>query len=228
MIKMYDLAGADPEHRFSPYCWRVRLALAHKGLSVETIPWRYHEEKIAFSGQGFVPVLVDGDIVVSDSWRIARYLDEAYPKSKPPFTVAGSVAKSLFIKHWMGKVVHPVVSRVIIPEIIKQVHPLNRDYFRNTREQRFGMRLEDLSAERDKNLQSLHASFEVLRATLGEFQFLGGSEADFSDYLVFAAFQWARCVSQVKLFPEGDLLEPWLDRMLKMFDGMAQKARRYT
>jgi hypothetical protein len=33
---LYDLAGADPDLRFSPYCWRTRLALAHKGLEVET------------------------------------------------------------------------------------------------------------------------------------------------------------------------------------------------
>jgi glutathione S-transferase len=34
---LYDLAGADAERRFSPYCWRIRLAVAHKGMEVETI-----------------------------------------------------------------------------------------------------------------------------------------------------------------------------------------------
>jgi hypothetical protein len=47
---LYDLAGADPARRFSPYCWRVRLAIEHKGLSVETIPWRFTDKDvIAFS-----------------------------------------------------------------------------------------------------------------------------------------------------------------------------------
>ena len=60
-IKLYDLAGAEPDRRFSPYCWRTRMALAHKGLEVETIPWRFTEkDAIAFSGQGRVPVLIDG------------------------------------------------------------------------------------------------------------------------------------------------------------------------
>ncbi len=31
-ITMYDLAGADPNRRFSPFCWRTKMALAHKGL----------------------------------------------------------------------------------------------------------------------------------------------------------------------------------------------------
>jgi glutaredoxin len=59
--QLYDLAGAEPERRFSPYCWRAKLALIHKGLPFDTIPWRFNEKKaIAFSGQGRVPVLVDG------------------------------------------------------------------------------------------------------------------------------------------------------------------------
>jgi len=35
---MHDLAGADPAVRFSPYCWRIRFALAHKCLPVDAIP----------------------------------------------------------------------------------------------------------------------------------------------------------------------------------------------
>ena len=38
---LYDLAGAQDDRRFSPYCWRTRMALAHKGLSVDTVPWRF-------------------------------------------------------------------------------------------------------------------------------------------------------------------------------------------
>ena len=71
-LQLYDLAGAEPQRRFSPYCWRTKLALAHKCLAVETIPWRFTDKDvIGFSGQGRVPVLVDGDKVVSDSWAIA-------------------------------------------------------------------------------------------------------------------------------------------------------------
>src|ERR1700761_8139986 len=79
-LRLYDLAGADPNRRFSPYCWRTRLALAHKGLAVETIPWRFTEKAaIATSGQGLVPVLVDGDRWGSDSWAIGNYLEDTHP-----------------------------------------------------------------------------------------------------------------------------------------------------
>jgi Glutathione S-transferase, N-terminal domain len=67
-LHLYDLAGAQVERRFSPYCWRAKLALAHKSLAFDTIPWRFTDkDAIAFSGQGRVPVLVDGDRIVFDS-----------------------------------------------------------------------------------------------------------------------------------------------------------------
>ena len=51
-MKLYDLAGADDDLRFSPNCWRIKMALEHKGLAAETVPWRFVEKDIiAFSGQ---------------------------------------------------------------------------------------------------------------------------------------------------------------------------------
>ena len=82
-IRLYDLAGAEDDRRFSPYCWRAKMALKHKGLEFETIPWRFTDKAaIAASGSSTVPVLVDGGQTIADSWRIALYLDEAYP-SRP-------------------------------------------------------------------------------------------------------------------------------------------------
>eukprot|EP01037_Dinobryon_pediforme_P028026 gene28026-31129_t len=80
-MEIWDLAAADETVRFSPYCWRIHFALAHKGMSAATHAWRFTDkDAIAFSGQGFVPVLRDGDHVVSDSFAIAEYLDAAYPE----------------------------------------------------------------------------------------------------------------------------------------------------
>ena len=31
-MELYELAGADPARVFSPFCWRIRMALAAKGL----------------------------------------------------------------------------------------------------------------------------------------------------------------------------------------------------
>src|SRR5690348_6140950 len=79
-LTLYDLAGAEADRRFSPFCWRTRMALAHKGLDVETVPWRFTEkDKLPQPNGGRVPVIVDGDRVVHDSSTIADYLDSRYP-----------------------------------------------------------------------------------------------------------------------------------------------------
>jgi len=71
---LFELAGAEPR-RFSPFCWRARFALAHKGLEAKLEPVRFCDKgKLAASGQTLVPVLVDGARIVHDSFAIACYL----------------------------------------------------------------------------------------------------------------------------------------------------------
>ena len=87
-IKLYELAGAEDERRFSPFCWRIRFALLHKGLPFEALPWRFTEkETIAFSGQKKMPVIVDGKRVIHDSWIIVEYLEDEYAARPPLFGV---------------------------------------------------------------------------------------------------------------------------------------------
>ena len=72
-IQLFELCGADPARRFSPYCWRSRLALAHKGLAVETISWRFTEkDAIGAHGAQKVPVMLDNGRTIIDSWVIAE------------------------------------------------------------------------------------------------------------------------------------------------------------
>ena len=60
---------------------RVALALAHKGLDVESIVIDYADRSpvIEVSGQGLVPVIEDGGVIVADSTAILRHLEERYP-----------------------------------------------------------------------------------------------------------------------------------------------------
>ena len=129
---MYDLAGADENRRFSPYCWRIRMALAHKELDVEYIPWRFTEkDKIKFSGQESVPVLIDGKKTVSDSWKIAHYLENEYPDSPSLKLEHGEV---LFIKFWAETVLHPEILQLLVLDIHDNLSPEDQSYFRESRE----------------------------------------------------------------------------------------------
>ena len=69
-LKLFELVGAESNRPFSPYCWRIRMALAHKGLEAELVPWRFVEKAaIEPSGQTKVPVLVHDDNAQNDTRR---------------------------------------------------------------------------------------------------------------------------------------------------------------
>lgn len=66
---------------FSTNVERVALALAHKGLEVDSVVVESADrsEVVRVSGQELVPVLVDGETVVSDSTAILEHLEERFP-----------------------------------------------------------------------------------------------------------------------------------------------------
>lgn len=223
--KLYDLAGADPERRFSPYCWRTRLALAHKDLPVETIPWRFTDkEAIAWSGQGRVPVLVDGETVVFDSWTIAAYLEDRYSDRPSLFGGAGGRAAIRFVNDWTNAVVLPGIARLIVVDVWAQLHERDRAYFRESREKHFGMSLEQACADREARVEVFRASLRPLRLMLAQQPYVGGAAPNYADYIIFGAFQWARCTSGFRLLAGDDPVAAWHERILGLFGGLARAA----
>jgi glutathione S-transferase len=227
--QLYDLAGAEPDRRFSPYCWRAKLALAHKELEFDTIPWRFTEkDTIAFSGQGRVPVLVDGGRVVSDSWAIANYLEDTYPERPSLFGGAGGRALGRFVNSWADAVMLPALIRLVLLDIHAHVHEKDRAYFRASREKRFGVKLEEFCADRERHLPAFRQSLEPVRLTLRSQPYLAGEAPAYADYIVFGGFQWARCISPFKLLEPDDPVAQWRARMLDLFGGMPARALGYA
>lgn len=73
---------------------RVTLALAYKGLDVESVLISYNDRSPveAVSGQGLVPVIEDDGEVVADSTRILEYLERRYPE--PPLYPAAPARRA--------------------------------------------------------------------------------------------------------------------------------------
>ena len=225
MIKMYDLAGADKNRRFSPYCWRIRMALAHKRLNVECMPWHFTEkDKIKFSGQERVPVLIDGSNTISDSWEIAKYLESAYPDRPSLKLDNGEV---LFIKFWSETVLHPELLQMLVLDIHDNLSLEDQSYFRESREKMLGKTLEEVVANRQERLPRIQKLLTPLRSTLSKQEYLSGETPGFSDYIVFGAFQWARCVSGFSILNADDIVFKWRDKMLNIYEGLALSAVGY-
>ena len=78
MLKLYNIEGCG-------YCAMVRDVLAKMKLEYEKVdvPWPFSERKEVFevSGQHTVPVLIDGEIVLADEYKIIDHLKSNYSQS---------------------------------------------------------------------------------------------------------------------------------------------------
>jgi glutathione S-transferase len=227
-ITLYDLAGAEADRRFSPFCWRTRMALAHKGLAVKTMPWRFTEkDKLPQPNAGRVPVIVDGTRIVHDSTTIADYLEEHYPDR--PSLFGGEAGRALvrFVQNWTETVLQVGLIRLVVLDIHRHCGADDQAYFRRSREERFGTSLEEFVGDRETRLPAFRAGLDPLRRTVERQDFLSGKAPAYADYTVFGAFQWARAISDFELLAADDPVRAWRSRMLDLFGGLARCAPAY-
>lgn len=227
-LKLFELVGTDESRPFSPYCWRTRLALAHKGLEADSIPWRFTEKAaIAPHGSEKVPVLLDADKAIVDSWVIANYLEDAWPERPSLFGGEGGRALARMTNWWGDIAVVGGMFPLIVADIPSHLAANDAAYFRRSREARLGKPLEEASAGRDNNVAAFRKSLDVMRLTLKTQPFLGGATPNYADYIVFGGFQWARAVSPFKLLEADDPLHAWREKLLDAFGGLARKSPGY-
>jgi glutathione S-transferase len=105
--------------------------------------------------------------------------------------------------------------------------PPDQDYFRRSREERFGRTLEEVVRDREARLPSFRASLDPLRRTVERQDFLSGKTPGYADYIVFGAFQWARAISDFELLASDDPVRAWRARMLDIHGGLARSTPAY-
>jgi len=222
-MRLYELVGADEARPFSPHCWKARMALAHKGLEFTAVPTRYLE--IAGVERGVsptLPVLRDGDRVVADSFRIALYLEEAYPERPTLFAGEGGKAMARFIEGWSQTQLHTVIVAAALLDIHEMLGAEDQAYFRSSREKRYGRKLEQVPVGREERLAEFRSRLEPLRSVLKQQPFIGGDGPLFADHIVFSAFQWARIASPFKFVADDDPVAEWIGRCLELYGGIAR------
>lgn len=222
-ILFYDLVGADESRPYSPHCWKIRMALTHKGLDFRAIPTRFLDvPKIEGGVSGTVPVIRDGDSVVADSFAIAQYLDDTYPDHPSLFGGEGGKATARFVERWSQTQLHPFLGSAALWEIFRMQDKENTAYFRQSREDRYGKTLEQVTAERDVHLPAFRRKLEPLRDMLSYQPFIGGASPLFADYIVFGALQWVRVTSTYEFFEPRDPVLAWFGRCLDLHGGVGR------
>jgi glutathione S-transferase len=225
---MYERLGLQ-ERRPSPFSWRIRYALAHKGVAVEYRPVRFADVETirSLSGQDKVPILVDGARVIHDSWNIAVYLETQFPDH--PSLFGGETGRGLarYVSLWSDTALSPAIRRLISADFIYCLAPEDRAYFRRSREAQFGCTLEAYCAGRDRWLTELETVIGPLEQTLSEQDYISGGVPGYADYLLFSVFQYARLGSPVEVLRAGMALRRWRDELVARFDHLGDRFPAY-
>lgn len=222
-VTLYDLCGGDGR-RFSPFCWRTRMALAHKGLEVEAVATKFHEIKdITGDERTRVPVIVDQGIVVEDSFQIALYLEETYPDKPSLFKGEGGVATAAFVDAWANITMIGGVAPLIVKDIHDVTCPSDQAYFRESREKRFGKALEAVQAGREEAVAGYRTSLNPLRYMLKKQAFIGGDTPLYADYIVFGSLQFPRVTSTFAVLAPDDPVKAWFERCLDLHGGLGRE-----
>jgi hypothetical protein len=100
--------------------------------------------------------------------------------------------------------------------------------FRETRESRFGVVLEDWGSDPQGARVDFLKALEPLRQTLRSQKFMGGRTPNFSDYIMVGIFQWMRCGSRLKVFEESDDVFDYQERLLDLYDGLGRSSPPYS
>jgi len=225
-IKLYELTAKDDAIMFSPFCWRTRMAVLHKGLEFELVPW-YFSDKSSTEAAGFdkVPTINDEGTWKTDSRAIAEYLDETYPDK--PVLIDG--AQGLAQLELVDNIINTQVFQAALPLAVLQVYKGLGDacqaYFRETREATFGKTLEELSAEPEEAKANLAAALAPFDPVLDTVDFLGGDAPSYADYNLFGVLKWLDIVSTYDPISHDTPSGKWFARVSDLFDGYASTVK---
>jgi glutathione S-transferase len=223
----YERVGLEGR-RISPFSWRIRYALAHKGLDPQVIETRFADvPRIrGISQQDLTPVIEDGGAVVYDTWRIACHLEDTYPDR--PSLFGGPIGRGTarVVNIWADTMLGRAMRPQIYADFIWTIDPADRAYFRRTREAQLGMTLEQYSATRDAALPALVETCLLLDRTLTDQPFLAGEAPAYVDYAVFSIFQWARVGSPRDVLAQTNKLnaiKAWRNQMIALHHNLGDR-----
>nr|4LMV_A Chain A, Glutathione transferase [Phanerodontia chrysosporium]4LMV_B Chain B, Glutathione transferase [Phanerodontia chrysosporium]4LMV_C Chain C, Glutathione transferase [Phanerodontia chrysosporium]4LMV_D Chain D, Glutathione transferase [Phanerodontia chrysosporium]4LMV_E Chain E, Glutathione transferase [Phanerodontia chrysosporium]4LMV_F Chain F, Glutathione transferase [Phanerodontia chrysosporium] len=216
-IVFYDIPSNDTlkQSPWSPNTWKIRYALNIKGIKYKTEWVEYPDiedvvKKLGGKPTGkkpdgrdhyTVPVIYDPNTktVVEDGIKIAKYLDDAYPDTPRLFPAGTDAFQAAFDDFvWSVTLAFPLLSLLLL-DVSNSLPPRSSAYFRATREQQFGKRLEEQGGE--ERWQQLEAGLGKFKGYLerngaGNDLLLMGTQGGitYSDVQIASLFVWAKVV----------------------------------
>lgn len=227
MLDFFELCGGDDSVRFSPFAWRIKLILAHKGVPYESHTISFADKSALLpTGAKTVPVIKDGETWVSESFVIARYLEEKFPE-RPIFETPLAAEQAVLLNNWFDRNIVMPIFPMIVTDIYDALNDENKPVFRASRESRLGgRRIEDMRDGRDELRAAMKPAFVPLEAILSKQAYLAGDCPAFADYCLMGSLMWPHIVTNFDPVADSAPLQAWRERMFDQFDGLARNAPR--
>jgi glutathione S-transferase len=208
MIQLYDLCGKN-NLRFSPPCWNIKLCLLHKKIDFETIPVRFSEKnKIAFSGQGLVPIVKHNKGFVFESWNIIEWLEKNYTERKL-FKNESSKNFSYFLYFWTSRQLLPILFKIIAHEIPNILEGEDINYYIKTREERINGPITKFKPYISDNILEFKKMISPVRKLIEKNGFISGKNPGLEDYIFYGNFRWVYSCSSCELLDTNDIIYDW-------------------
>jgi glutathione S-transferase len=225
-IRLHELV-LENGRSASPYVWRIRYALAHKGMAFESAPLGFTEIPRRFDGRfKTVPVIEMNGTMLAESWDIAEHLDHQFPGTPRLFSGPAEYAMVRLFEAWFLPEVLRRMFGLYVLDVHNAARAEDRGYFRQSREARINTTLEAFTAERVSLLPAVREALNPLRTQLARFIFLGGATPNYADYIALGAFYWVASVSTLPLLERGDdVLRAWLERSMDLYGGLGRDPR---
>lgn len=158
------------------------------------------------------PVIHDPahNAVISESIEIARYLDKTYPGTTP--LLDGSQALQEAFQTAIMKTAMEPSFLIMLPLSCAKLNPVSEAYFRNDRERKFGMKLEEFSpvgATRDGHWKNLRDQYGIISSWLDKNEngaFVMGEHISYADVTIAAPLIWMRTTFGVDSAEWKDIL----------------------
>ncbi|KAL7955642.1 hypothetical protein V8C34DRAFT_326962 [Trichoderma compactum] len=209
-IILYDLA-CTKDVCFSPVVWRIRLLLNYKRIPYKTVFLEMPDIEPTLKGLGVpphdpasgnfnytVPTIhhLPTNKYIMDSKPISEFLESTYPDPSVPLTSELSTE----IEAKIRSLIAPAFYRSAMPREIHILSPRAQEYFRRSREGRFGRTLEELLAGEEERWQAVDADRravgELMRTNKALGPFILGARPSYSDFFIAASLQSVKVIDQ--------------------------------
>ncbi|KXN83380.1 hypothetical protein AN958_01517 [Leucoagaricus sp. SymC.cos] len=228
MITFYDLAANGPK-TWSSNPWKTRYVLNYKQLPYRTIYVEFPDvprvskeagiRPSSFKPDGStnftIPAIVDDatGVALSDSYKIAEYLDKQYPDTPKAFPPGTEALQAAFYQYFY-ELVKPLAS-IRVPLIPNILNEPSAEYYNRTREVMFGRPLSQVmpvGEELEKIWEKVTMAFDLLNDWYEKSsgKFLVGDQPSNGDFVVGGILQGTRIAC-------GEESESW--KKLKVLNG---------